>query len=67
MCFGFKKPKTTNERRKTQCRGHFLLEDDYYVKIRANRNCKNLPNAWDDIPTHRIIRNWKIYRKTQYK
>lgn len=40
----------------------------YKVKIRAKRNNNNLPNAWDDL-NHQDYnyKNWKNYRKTQWK
>ena len=45
MAWDYKIPATSNERRKTQCRGDKLRIDDYEIKIRAGRNCKNLPNS----------------------
>lgn len=37
-------------------------------KVRARRNAKNLPNPWDDYPRHDWrIRNWKRYRRYQWK
>ncbi len=63
----YKRPKNTTERRKTQCRGFLLHEDGYVVKIRAKRNCNNLPNFWDDIVAFGSGRSWKNFRKNQRK
>ena len=48
------------------------LKQDYptcKIKVqRAKRNYKNMPNSYDDIPTSSMYnRNWKKYRKRQYK
>lgn len=40
----FRTPKTMNEYRQ-----YFGAADSDVVKVRAKRNPKNLPNAWDDI------------------
>jgi len=65
---GHRHPKTTQERR--IARAHERDEDlRYYgIKVRAKRNFRNLPNAWDDI-SHSDWgqKNWKNYRRTQYK
>lgn len=53
---GFKRPKTQNERKASTGGG-----------VRAKRSRKNLPNAYDDKPTSQPEKNWKGYRKTQYK
>jgi len=65
-CWNYKKPATTNERRKTQCRGNTLSIDGYDVKIRASRNCTNLPNTWDEVITMGSGRSWKNFRKKKY-
>ena len=67
MAWDYKIPATSNERRKTQCRGDKLRIDDYEIKIRAGRNCKNLPNAWDESIAMGAGRSWKNYRKTRWK
>ena len=67
MCWDYKKPETANERRKTQCRGCELRVDNYVVKIRASRNCKNLPNSWDESIAMGAGRSWKNYHKTRWK
>jgi len=62
----FRRPKTTQERRKS-----FDIDREdrelYGVKIRPSRNATNLPDTWDDIKHARRGDNWKNYRKTQYK
>ena len=41
---------------------------DYGVKIRAKRNPRNLPNAWDDKPkADHMARTWKHWRETPWK
>ena len=58
-------PKTTQERR-----AYFLTEDELYygVRLRARRSIRGLPNAWDDYYRGDIhAKNWKKYRRTQYK
>lgn len=67
MCWDCKDPATTNERRKTQCRGNKLRVDDYEIKIRASRNFKNLPDSWDEVIVMGAGRSWKNYRKTRWK
>lgn len=53
---------TTNERRQAQ------VLDEFDVPPRARRNARNLPTVWDDIPiAAREDRNWKRFRKTQWK
>jgi len=42
--------------------------EDEEPRIRAKRNQRLLPNAWDDISDgSRGQRNWKRFRKTQWK
>lgn len=67
MSWNYKKPLTTNERIKTQCRGNELHLDDYVVKIRADRNYNNLPNVYDEVIAFGAGRSWKNYRKTRWK
>lgn len=58
----YKKPKTTAERRLNQ---HI---DDDEPAARKARSGRNLPNAWDDEVKSRVgNRNWKRFRKTQWK
>lgn len=58
----FRHVKTTNERRAAQ------LVDDTDVAPRGRRNANNLANSWDDYyVTSREDRNWKRFRKTQFK
>ncbi len=40
---------------------------DYGIKARAKRNRSNLPGAWDDYWRPCGQKNWKHYRKTQWK
>jgi len=50
----FKKPKVTQERRKSF---------EYSKFIRAKRQNKGLPDPWDDIYIKRPLRNWKRSKK----
>ena len=58
----FRAPKTTAERRAA------IRAKEDGVRVRAKRNHKNLPNAWDDI---RIIRSnphsWKDNSKRRHQ
>ena len=52
---------------------HFINEkrqqfaaEDQGVTVRGKRRNTNLPDDWDDCPKWHH-RNWKEYRKTQYK
>ena len=53
-CF-FRHPQTGNE-----------LRANAGADVRAKRNPRHLPTAWDDI-NRCLQRTWKLYRKTQYK
>lgn len=55
-------PRTTQEQR-------YLCDDRCdEVGIRIRRKRYNTPNAWDDrIRSHWDVKNWKKFRKTQYK
>ena len=58
-----KKPHTMQE-----ARFNFLDEDSNGVKLRASRCYRNLPNHYDDRVRADIdIKNWKRFRRTQYK
>lgn len=57
----FKHPKTLQEMK------YSMIMDECEPKPRAKRNHKNLPNSYDDIPHSDYTRNWKKYRKTQWK
>lgn len=38
------------------------------VRVRGRRCPKSLPSSWDDLYRSNItLRNWKAYRKTQWK
>jgi len=42
--------------------------EEVSIKTRARRNRSNLPNTWDDYIRRDVeIKNWKRYRKTQWK
>lgn len=56
----YRRMKTTQERRWS----YSAVVDG--VPWRARRNARNLPNPWDDIVIGRL-KNWKKYRKTQWK
>ena len=59
-----RKPRTIQERRESQG----CLDEPYKIKIRNKRNHRNLPNSYDDIKRSDYEnKNWKEYRKTQYK
>ncbi len=59
----FRRPQTLNDRRHA-----IALTDDGEVPPRARRNQRNLVNANDDLRIGaRDIRNWKRYRRTQWK
>lgn len=61
-----KHPKTTQEKRMNQ--ETFDSVYGIFKIVRAKRNPRNLPDAWDDIrKTDASNRNWKRYRKTQWK
>lgn len=58
----YREVATFNERK------HAVVVDEFEPKIRCKRNATNLPNSWDDI-LHEDVRNrnWKRYRKHQWK
>lgn len=63
---GYRRPKTTAERRASM---DLLFDEDareYNIRPRAARNHINLINAWDDIPRH-YTRSWKKHRRHQWK
>lgn len=64
----YRKIKTTQEHRANRA---VLTDEDaklYRVKVRGKRAKNFLPNTWDDIIYSDItIKNWKKYRRTQYK
>ena len=60
----YRKICTTQERR--QYYAALDQDTDVPVKLRARRNPRNLPNAWDDKYFYKG-RGWKNFRKTQYK
>ena len=59
----YRRPGTTAERRAS-----FVIAEEGEVAPRAARNAANLVNAWDDYRVScREDRNWKRFRKTQWK
>lgn len=56
---GIRRPHTQQERRLA-----VSMEDE--PRIRAKRNARNLPTAWDDqwIP---LRRTWKAWRRAQHR
>ena len=64
---GYRHMETTQE----ICEAEALRFDEdaqyYSIKSRAKRNRSNLPNSWDDCWRPSRQKNWKNYRKTQWK
>ena len=60
----FRYPQTRNEMK--QYYASIENEMNIPVKIRGSRKPKQLPNAWDDIACCRM-RNWKCFRRTQWR
>lgn len=61
-CSIFRSPKTTAERRLNQ------TVDSQEPVARPGRIGLNLPSSWDDLRRHGSVnRNWKRFRKTQYR
>jgi hypothetical protein len=60
----YKQPRTIQERR-----AYFHDEiSEYDVRVRITRSARNLPDPWDDRSRADFkIKNWKRYRRTQYK
>lgn len=60
----YRHPKTTQERRWA----HAWEDEEYPIKPRGRRSAHNLPESWDDYwRKDMCIRNWKRYRKHQWK
>ncbi len=56
---------------KNEMTQYFVVEDiknefGINIRVRGKRLPKHLPNSWDDYPKC-CLRNWKKYRKKQYK
>lgn len=65
-CFYYRHPGTKNEM--TQCYAVNCDEVEIPLNIRTRRQPKSLPTAWDDLArSDRKMRNWKFYRRTQWK
>lgn len=58
----YRQMRTTQERRWAAA----WDDEEFAPKTRAARNFRNLPNAWDDW-WRTEDRNWKRYRRTQWK
>ena len=57
----FRNMKTTSERRRA-------VADEDEGHVRAKRNARSLPSAWDDVSVKaRDDRSWKKFRKTKFK
>lgn len=64
----FRKVKTTQERREWDKLQYEVSECDCKINYRMKRSPANLANPWDDIPfSYWNLKNWKRFRKTQYK
>jgi len=62
--FYYRHPRTQNEMK--QYEASKTNDLGISIKIRNKRKPNKLPNSWDDI--YRLgLRNWKYYRKTQWK
>ena len=59
---GYRKVKTTNERRQLQAHN----QDDFVPPIRPSRNNNGLPSGWDDIITH-SDKSWKTQSKRRHQ
>jgi len=63
-CHSYRRPHTTQERRWA----HAWDDEEFAPPPRARRNARNLPDAWDDVwRWHGDTKNWKNYRKHQWK
>ncbi|GAA5215719.1 hypothetical protein ACFSJ3_10855 [Corallincola platygyrae] len=62
----YRHPHTQNEMK--QFFASAVNELDIPVKVRGRRRPKYLPCAWDDLyRSNMSLRNWKSYRKAQWK
>lgn len=60
----FRRPRTTQEKRWA----HAWEDEEFAPKVRGRRSLCNLPDAWDDFRRSDLeSRNWKRYRKYQWK
>jgi len=57
----YRKIKTTQERKMWHS-----IPKEYKIHARLKRSSSMLPNSWDDI-NRCTQKNWKSFRKTQYK
>ena len=56
---------STHEYRRMEVQVHGEFHE-VRIRIRGKRSVRMLVNAWDDLP-RQVQRNWKKYRRTQYK
>ena len=61
----FRHPKTQSER--WQYEMTIVNEYEIEITVRGARRSKYMPTAWDDIMHFNNNRNWKKYRKKQYR
>ena len=62
----YRHPRTKNEMK--QYYASKVNKLDVPIKIRGRRRPRSLPHAWDDIyRSNMTARNWKSYRKLQWK
>jgi len=65
-CDYFRHPHTRNEMK--QYYASVVNELNIVIKVRGRRRPTSLPNSWDDIYRSNItVRNWKAYRRKQWK
>jgi hypothetical protein len=69
----YRNPRTQQERRFNSTDEYRRMEVQVHgefhavrIRIRGKRSVWMLVNAWDDMP-RQVQRNWKNYRRTQYK
>lgn len=64
----YRRPKTTSERRVAALSEVDEDIQDYGIKLRQKRHHNNLPDTWDDnLRSCCHDRNWKRYRRHQWK
>ena len=69
----WRNPRTQQERRANSSQRHLRVEFEVggktcelRIRVRGKRSVRMLRSAWDDISKGRQ-RNWKSFRRTQYK
>ncbi len=62
----FRHPHTKNEMKQYFASQYGV--NHIQINVRGRRRFKSLPNSWDDIyRSNMSSRNWKLYRKKQWK